>query len=93
MFLIDTDLLHDYFGLNAYKNNKRREGGRDKDVEWKRSFFYLSMYWKPGPWTLLSIDCFCRAPKFCQLVNLISYCIWLDLLHHVKHFGFYKEVR
>jgi len=38
MFLIDTDLLHDYFGLNAYKNNKRREGGRDKDVEWKRSF-------------------------------------------------------
>ena len=25
MFQIDTDLLHDYFGLNAYKNNKERE--------------------------------------------------------------------
>ena len=49
MFLIDTDLLHDYFGLNAYKNNKRREGGRDKDVEWKRSFFLSFNVLETGP--------------------------------------------
>ena len=55
------------------------------------AFFFFNVM-ETGPLDL-SIDCFCRAPKFCQLVNLISFCISLDLLHHVKHFGFYKEVR
>ena len=39
MFLIDTDLLHDYFGLNAYKNNKK--GGKRL---WNGSVIFLSMY-------------------------------------------------
>jgi len=53
MFLIDTDLLHDYFGLNAYKNNKRAEGG---EKLWNGSVIFLSLYWKTGRWALGSID-------------------------------------
>ena len=47
MFLIDTDLLHDYFGLNAYKNNKRsveRKGGKGIQI-----ISFLAKYWKKNP--------------------------------------------
>ena len=63
MFLIDTDLLHDYFGLNAYKNNKEeREGGIRL---WNGSVLFSFNVLETGPLGL-SVDCFCRAPKFCQ---------------------------